>query len=49
MERLKMIYQIDILQREIEERRVINGQAFDMWKRQKDMKSREAKLIMKIQ
>lgn len=46
IKRLKMIYQMNILQREVEERRVINAQAFDAWKRQKDVKSREAKLIM---
>ncbi|EFN76711.1 hypothetical protein EAI_05080 [Harpegnathos saltator] len=46
VKRLQTIHQMDMLQREIEERRVMNAQAFDAWKRQKDMKSRRAKLII---
>lgn len=37
---------MNILQKEIEEKRVTNAQAFDAWKKQKDMKSKKEKLTM---
>lgn len=40
------IHQMNILQKEIEEKRVTNAQAFDAWKKQKDMKSKKEKLTM---
>nr|XP_012231797.1 PREDICTED: stress response protein nst1-like [Linepithema humile] len=45
--RLQAIRQtnMEILQKHIDERRVINARAFDDWKRQKNIKLREAKLM----
>lgn len=44
-----MIQQINnetkTLQKQIEERRIINDQAFNIWKKQKEMKLKEVKLI----
>lgn len=36
---------IEILQKQNDERRIINDQAFNVWKRQKDIKLKEAKLM----
>lgn len=43
---LQTIQQMNILQKQIDEKRIINAQAFNIWKKQKDMKLRKAKLTM---
>lgn len=36
---------MEILQQQNNERRIINNQAFNVWKRRKDIKLKETKLI----
>ncbi|KAL6437651.1 hypothetical protein ACFW04_004213 [Cataglyphis niger] len=47
LKQLQMIQQmnIEILQKQNDKRRIINDQAFNIWKRQKDIKLKETKLM----